>query len=85
MLLSSSSPVAGILALCFLLAVSIGAVLAVTVIRRLIREIKDLKSQPPRAEEQPKPKKTRTAVKGSKCLTIKPQDIKSISFKDDVA
>lgn len=75
--LLSASPALGLISLIFLFLLSCSVIISVKYILHLTSEIKTLKEKPER--QKPAPKKE----KGD--ITVKSKDIKSISFKDDVA
>ena len=75
--LLSASPALGLVSLIFLFLLSCSVIISVKYILHLTSEIKTLKEKPER--QKPAPKKE----KGD--ITVKSKDIKSISFKDDVA
>lgn len=75
--LLSASPALGLISLIFLFLLSCSVIISVKYILHLTSEIKTLKEKPER--QKPVPKKE----KGD--ITVKSKDIKSISFKDDVA
>ena len=75
--LLSASPDLGLISLIFLFLLSCSVIISVKYILHLTSEIKTLKEKPERQKLAPKKEK------GD--ITVKSKDIKSISFKDDVA